>query len=60
MSVTVTPPVFGTTVGIFMGRGLTHFLSTDSMWMTRFAVVSEIEDLSTRCMLAAVTTLPEQ
>ena len=41
MSVTCTPPVSGTVVGTSSGSAHTHFGSTPSMWMIRFAVPSE-------------------
>ena len=39
--VTVTPLVSGIMDGVSIGRGRTHFLSTESMWIIRFAVPSE-------------------
>ena len=38
MRVTCTPPVFGIVVGASMGSGWTHFGSTPSIWMIKFAV----------------------
>lgn len=41
MSVTCTPPVSGMVVAMSSGSACTHFGSTLSMWMIKFAVPSE-------------------
>ena len=41
ISVTCTPPVFGIVVGVSIGNGHTHFESTPSMCMIKFAVPCE-------------------